>query len=129
MRGVSVRERTEWRNEFARRIKQRELNERVVVFNPILWYDSEDSAQRKENEFFRYDIRNLKRSDLVVANIDTQRSIETCMEIAIAHDNEIPVVALYTKTSLVNTWIDECCIRICNSMDELVEYVADYYLV
>lgn len=77
----------------------------------------------------RYEIHNLKKADVVVANLNNQDSIGTCMEIAIAHDHGIPIVGLHDGDEPLHPWLEECCTRVCDSMDELIEYVADYYII
>ena len=129
MTGLSFKEQTEWRDEFTNGITDRRENERILVFNPVKAYNLEVKTHKTEREPFYYDIYNLKKSDIVIVNIDKQDSIGTCMEIAIAHDNGIPIVALHTNDAPIHPWIDMCCLRICDSMDELVDYIADYYLV
>lgn len=106
-----------------------EIKQNVVIFNPCSYYNFEEKLHKTEREPFEFDLYNLKRSDLVVANLNNQYSIGTCMELAIAKDRQIPVIGLKENDSELHPWISECCTRVCDDMDELVYHVIDYYLL
>ena len=50
------------------------------------------------------------------------------MEVAIARENRIPIVGLNENDYNLHPWLVESCVRICDTMDELVNYVTDYFL-
>lgn len=132
MSGLSFEEQIAWRDHIGNKIIAfaiGNINNRVRVFNPCDYYNLEEKSHKLEREPFEFDIFNLKRSDFVIANLNKQDSIGTCMELAIAKDNGIPVIGLYTGNEELHPWISECCIRICTSMRELEQYVCEYYLL
>lgn len=135
MSGTSYKEQTEWRQTFKNSILDLankdlfDINPKVKIFNQCEYYNDYDKTHKTEHEIFEFDLYNLKRSDLVVANLNRQRSIGTSMEIAIARENRIPVIGLHENDDELHPWLSECCVRVCKSMDELVWYVVDYYLM
>lgn len=46
----------------------------------------------------------------------------------IAKEYHIPVIALNKDGNKLHPWLIECSTRICDSMRELVEHVANFYL-
>lgn len=134
MSGLSFEEQVGWRRDIKNYIynfvdHMFHPNVSLKVFNPCDYYNFEEKMHKTEREPFEFDLYNLKRSDLVIANLNKQDSIGTCMELAVAKDRRIPIVGLYEKSEELHPWISECCIRICNSMDELRDYVCEYYIV
>lgn len=128
MTGLSFHDQIDWRNDFTDMIQDRRAVERILVFNPCLAYSPSDNRHKTEKEVMRYEIYNLKKADVVVANLTGQSSIGTCMEVAVAHEHGIPIVGLYKDAEPLHPWLNECCTRVCDSMDELIEYIADYYI-
>lgn len=133
MSGLQYDEYMCWRVEFSRKIHRLiydcDIDQKIRIFNPCMYYNYDEKYEKTEREPFEFDIYNLKRSDLIVANLNRQDSIGTCMELAIAKDNMIPVVGLHENDDSLHPWVSECCIRVCDSMDELVQYVVNYYIV
>ena len=54
--------------------------------------------------------------------------ISAAMELMIAKEYHIPVIALNKDGNKLHPWLVECSTRICDSMRELVEHVANFYL-
>lgn len=133
MSELSYSEYMNWRIEFSRRVHRIihdcDFNVHARIFNPCLYYNFDKKYEKTDREPFEFDIYNLKKSDLVVVNLNRQYSIGTCMEIAIARDNGIPIIGLHENDNELHPWISECCIRVCDNMDELVEYVINYYIM
>lgn len=129
MTGLPFNEQISWRNDFTDMIQERRAIERIVVFNPCLAYSPSDNRHKTEKEVMRYEIYNLKKANVVVANLNNQNSIGTCMEIAVAKDRQIPIIGLNENGSELHPWISECCTRVCEDMNELVYHVIDYYLL
>lgn len=99
-----------------------------VYFNPVEYYNPFEDFHKNEREPFEYDLYNLRKSDLVIVNFNSPNSIGTAMEVAIARENRIPIVGLNENDYDLHPWIVESCVRICDTMDELVNYVTDYFL-
>ena len=132
MTGLSYENMQGWRFEFEDRVnkyvKASDITYRVNVFNPCDYYNPLSNEYKTEREVMDFDIYNLKKSDIVVVNLNSQDSIGTAMEIAIARDNGIPIVALCKNDDRLHSWLRDSCVRICNDMDELTKYIIDYYI-
>ena len=52
-------------------------------------------------------------------------------EIAIAYEHRIPIIGLVSKEneSLLHPWQKEMCSRFFTDIDEMLDYVEDYYLI
>ena len=96
-------------------------------FDPTMFYQPNTGSYKSEREVMDYELDQLRHSDLVVVNFNDPHSIGTAMELAIARENRIPVIGLNVNGEL-HPWLSECCIRMCSTFKELVEYVVDYYL-
>jgi len=129
MAGLSFEEMSKWRNQIMNAIKfgDYEYNKSVDFFNPTAFYNFDEKNYKSEREVRDFDLYNLRKSDLIIVNLDKQNSIGTAQELAIAYEMKIPVIAFGVKEEL-HPWIECCCSRICNNMRELVEYVCEYYL-
>lgn len=132
MTGLSYEDMQSWRFEFENRVnkyvKASDITYRVNVFNPCDYYNTVTDKFKTDREVMEFDIYNLKKSDMVVVNLNSQDSIGTAMEIAIARDNGIPIIALCEHEDELHSWLRESCMRICEDMDELIEYVTDYFV-
>lgn len=132
MTGTNFSDQIWWRTEFANQLKDKiytwGLDVKYHIFNPLFYYNLEYKSEKSDREVFEFDIHKLKKCDLIVANLNKQHSIGTCMEVAIARDNGIPVIGLYENKEELHPWLAECCIRVCDSMEELVDYVFHYYM-
>lgn len=132
MTGLSYDDMQGWRFEFEAEInkyaKTHDISYRVNVFNPCDYYNPLSDAHKSEREAMDFDIYNLKKSDIVVVNLNNQDSIGTAMEIAIARDNGIPIIAMCENDDELHPWLRDSCIRICNDMDELIEHITEYYI-
>ena len=51
------------------------------------------------------------------------------MELAVAKEYKKPIIGLNENGYELHPWLIECCTRICDTMDELIEHVINFYLV
>lgn len=132
MSGLSKTEQGNWRYKVMNRIEDGNsyygYEYEPDVFNPIVYYNMFEHVHKKEKEHFEFDLHNLRNSDLVIVNFNEPNSIGTAMELAVAHENRIPIVGLNEEGKELHPWLEESCIRICDSMVELIEHVAMFYL-
>lgn len=140
MAGLSLEDQLLWRDRFREDVIHSELEplKKPVFFSPPEYYSPETApyiCEPYQREAMEFDLYNLRKSDLVVVNLEKQGSIGTTMELALAKEYRIPVVAffgingnknIYTPT--LHPWIRECCTRLCDSMDHAVDYVVEYFL-
>lgn len=129
MAGLSFEEMSKWRNQIKNAIKfgDYECSKSAIFFDPTAFYNFEEKNYKEEREVRDFDLCNLRKSDLVIVNLDKQSSIGTAQELAIANEMKIPVIAFGVKETL-HPWLECCCNRVCNNIRELVEYVCEYYL-
>lgn len=131
MTNLSFDEQMEWRVEIESLIKYdytREYKIKPIFFNPVKRYNMINPSHLSEREPFDFDLYNLRKSDLVVVNFNNPDSLGTAMELAIAHELRIPVVALNENGVELHPWLECCCTRIFNTMDEIVNHIQDFYL-
>lgn len=129
MKGTSWEEQTKWRRQFADAIKWNyEFDKNASVFDPTQYYNYEETLQKSEKEIMEFELNALRNSDLVVVNFNEPSSIGTSMELMLAYELRIPIVALNKDKKEIHPWLLETCSRVCDNMRELVEYVVDFYL-
>ena len=130
MTGLTQEEQTKWRTRFQDAIKfgNYDYEKKPIFFDPTQNYSIFEQEHKSEREVFEYDLYNLKRSDLVVVNFNAPKSIGTAMELAIAKENNIPVIGLNKDNTELHPWILECCTRVCGDFREFVEYVVKFFL-
>ena len=120
MTGLTWEEQNEWREEIIDKLND------FKCINPCNYYNFEQIVHDSELEVMRFDLRLLKRCDLIIAKIDTD-SIGTTMEIAIAYDENIPIIGLNLQNKELHPWIKSSCDKIFNNIDELIDYVNVFY--
>jgi len=133
MGGLSFEEYSEWRNEITDRLKRRcDDNVNLTVINPPEFFNFEmDVSSYTNTEIYEFEMRAVRESDFIIANLNYNDSIGTSHELAVACENRIPVIALVDdkKVSSIHPFDLECVSKICNTMDDLVDYISYYYLV
>lgn len=131
MSGVSWEVQTKWRRQIKDAIKFGDYNYKksVEFFDPTQFYNFEEKYQKSEREVMEFDLYNLRNSDLVIVNLDNggDKSIGTSMELALAKELRIPVIA-FGGSEETHPWILETCSRMCNDIREAVSHVVDFYL-
>lgn len=106
---------------------------RIECFNPVDHFDYlENSISNQpiqtEKEIFRLETHKVRKSDLLIANWNSQ-SIGTAMEIAIAHENKIPILLLHQDTSVeLYPWIEICADKVFNDVESIVLYILKHYV-
>ena len=128
MAGLSVEEQMEWRKDIKKRINNSLIHDPTYFFQPPYYYQPDGDYHRSEREAFMFDLNRLRHSDIVIVNFNIPKSIGTAMEIAVAHENRIPVIGLNENKNELHPWLYECCTRICETREELVEHIVNFYL-
>lgn len=131
MSGLTLDEQTKWRKQIKDAIKFGDYyyEKNPIFFNPTQYYNFEEKNYKSEREVMEFDLYNLKKSDLVIVNFNNIYSIGTAMELALAHEYNIPVIGLNRERVKLHPWLSECCTRVCDDMKELVEHVVNFYLI
>ena len=79
-------------------------------------------------EIMELDLHKLRNSNLVIVNFNDMYSLGSMSELAIAYDRRIPIIGLDVNKQELHPWQIEMCNRIFDDMDEMLDYVEDYYL-
>ena len=132
MSGLSHEEQSKWRWNVIKGIEDGDecygYKYELDFFNPIVYYNLEEDNHKSEREPFEFDLYNLRNSNLVIVNFNSPQSIGTAMELAVAFENRIPVVGLNENEYELHPWLEESTIRIFDNIDELITYIAEYFL-
>lgn len=130
-----------WRKQVERYFDKYHYGVRVI--NPTDFYDYGSNIDKNDCEIFRFDLYNLKTSNLVLVNLDCiRKSVGTCIEIYEAYRSGIPVIAFLNEEDAyvmnredlrnkIHTWIYECCTRIETgetALSRALTHISDYYL-
>ena len=103
------------------------------ICNPNDYYSFYDNAPRYSTmrEVMEFDLNKVRNSDLIIVNFNDLKSLGTMAELAIAYEHRIPVLGLCTEESysMLHPWQKEMSNRIFGDIDELIEYVIEYYVV
>lgn len=112
---------TAWRE----RIKSVLEDVDVEVFDPAASYWGEE-----EDDGFFFDLYTLKKSSLVIVKFSDYgvHSVGTDMELALAHEYQIPIIAINETGHSLHTW-QTCCInREFTDEDQAIEYACSHYI-
>lgn len=131
MSGLGLDDQLIWRCRLESCIKNSayDVNRNPMFFNPPMYYSPSTNDHKSEKEAMEFELNKLRRSDLVVVNFNVPKSIGTAMELAIARERRIPIIGLHeNKKDILHPWLVECCARICDDFDELVQHIVTFYL-
>lgn len=129
MGNLDYEEYSKWRLQIIHAIKyNNECEKKPIFFNPVDYYNFEEVRHRSEREAMEFDLYNLRNSNLVVVNFNDIKSIGTAMELMLAKERNIPVIAYGVNGQRVHPWLLECCTRVCDDIRELVSHIVEFYL-
>ena len=128
MAGLSVEEQMEWRKDIKKRINNSLIHDPTYFFQPPYYYQPDGDYHRSEREGRDFDLNRLRHSDIVIVNFNVPNSIGTAQELAVAYEHRIPVIGLNENKNKLHPWLYECCTRICETREELVKHIVDFYL-
>lgn len=130
MSGLNYDEQLAWRNKFIKSMLFRTgANVDVKFFNPPLYYSPNQPYHKNEREVMEYELDRLRKSDVVIVNLNIPKSIGTAMEVAVARENRIPIIGINELNQSLHPWLVESCLRICGTIDEAEKYLTDYFLL
>ena len=104
---------------------------KVHVVNPNDYFNFVDDTPKYacQKEVMELDLNKVRHSDLMIINFNDMYSLGSMAELAIAYDRRIPIVGLDIDKQELHTWQIEMCNRIFSDIDEMLDYVEDYYLI
>lgn len=119
-----------WRIYCKDTLEKYECDYKAKVINPNDYFNffEEPCTYKSEKEIMEFDINKVRHSDLIICNFNDVYSLGTMSELAIAYENRIPIIGLNTDHQKLHPWQIEFCTRIFDDIDELLDYVEDFYL-
>ena len=126
----NFKESNSWRTYCRRAIERCESTYNGITINPNDYFNfvDEPPLYKTHDEVMRLDLHKLRNSDLVIANFNDKYSLGSMAEIAIAYDRRIPIIGLNESGEDLHPWQTAMCERIFENIDEMLDYVEDFYL-
>lgn len=130
MTGLTYEEQTCWREQIEKCLNEVYKSElyNVHTINPVKYYNFEKKRHKTEREVMNFDLHKVRNSNLVIANFFGNKSLGTMAELTVAHEHHIPIIGLNENNNELHPWQECFCERIFNKMDDLLDYVAEFYL-
>jgi hypothetical protein len=131
MSGLSIEEMSGWRRQFKNKMECRYPSEygysSLHIVSPTDYYSFEIKKHKTEREVMDYDLWIVKNSTLIVVNLDYPNSLGTAIELYEANRHcGIPVIGF--GSVLNHPWIEECVNVKFDTMDEVIDYVMEFYV-
>ena len=121
-----------WRVHIEQELMKLDCGRQTRICNPNDYYSFYDNAPRYSTmrEVMEFDLNKVRNSDLIIVNFNDLKSLGTMAELAIAYEHRIPVLGLCTEESysMLHPCQKEMSNRIFGDIDEMLDYVEDYYL-
>jgi len=123
-------ESNDWRVYCKRLLENSECNFSVKTINPNDYFNFKEETPKyqTQREIMELDFHKLVNSDLVIINYNDVYSLGSMAELAIAYEKRIPVIGLNLDRQELHPWQKEMTNRIFVDMNEMIDYVEDYYL-
>jgi len=130
MGNLSYDEYTRWRTQFINNVLQTKIDiiNNPVITNPTDYYNFEYQFHKTEHEIKEFELQRIRKSDVVVVNFNDEKSIGTAMELAVAKENRIFIVGINENKKNIHPWLVDCVDRMCDTIEEAVDYVIQYFL-
>ena len=135
MGGLTFSEMNNWRVELKNKLLNAAENAdyKLLVINPVDFYNFKEKRFQSEEEVEDYDLAHVITSDIIIVNLDGLNTSDgSKIEL---HDgnfhNKIPVIA-FGDAELYNNlhpWIKRDITRFEKNIDDVVEYIRDFYLI
>ena len=121
-----------WRVHIEQELMKLDCGRQTRICNPNDYYSFYDNSPRYSTmrEVMEFDLNKVRNYDLIIVNFNDLKSLGTMAELAIAYEHRIPVIGLCSEENypMLHPWQKEMCNRIFGDIDEMLDYVEDYYL-
>ena len=119
-----------WRIYCKSTLENCECDYKTKAINPNDYFNfvEEPPGYVSQREVMELDLHKLRNSDMVIVNFNDMYSLGSMSELAIAYDRRIPIIGLNIDKQELHPWQIEMCNRIFSDIDEMLDYVEDYYL-
>lgn len=128
MSNLSWEEQNQWREITTEWLLSKDSNYKLIIINPCDYYNFKEKKYRTEKEIMEFDKYQVRTSDLVIVNYNAPNSIGTAVEIGLANELHIPIIGLDEEKLYIHSWLRDMTNRMCETMDELLNYVFEFYL-
>lgn len=130
MTGLTYEEQTCWREQIEKRLNEVYKSElyNVHTINPVKYYNFKERRHKTEREVMSFDLHKVRSSNLVIVNFNAPKSLGTMAELAVAHEHHIPIIGLNEGKKELHPWAECMCERIFDNMEEMLLYIAEFYL-
>lgn len=135
MSGLSYDDMNKWRIELKNKLMfvANDMNYRILVINPVNFYNFEEQGHQSEREVKEYDLAHVITSDIIIVNLNGLSSSDgTKIELHDAnYHNKIPVIAFGNKELYdeLHPWNKDNITRVENNIDDVVEYIKEFYMI
>lgn len=135
MSGLSFEDMNSWRVEMKNLLlyPMGYKDYKLTIINPIDYFNFEEKRYQSDAEVEDYDLAHVISSDIIIVNLDgLNTSIGTGIELHDAnYHHKIPVIAFGKKEDYNNLhpWIKRKITRVEETMDDVVSYVNDFYMI
>lgn len=119
-----------WRLYCKKVLEGYDCDYKVKVINPNDYFSFRDAPPlyKTENEVMELDLHKLRNSDLVIVNFNDMWSLGSMAELAIAYEKRIPIIGLDVDKQELHPWQKCMCQRIFHNMNDMLDYIEDFYL-
>ena len=118
--------RIELENKLSRLAKNFEV--KLKIYNPVDYYNFNEKRQKSEAEVMDFDLDLVLKSDFIIVNTkDILKSPGTITECALAWKKGIPILGFGEAPD--HPWVERFFRRIDDNMDELMDYIKDFYFM
>ena len=122
----NFKESNAWRIYCKNTLENCECDYNVKAINPNDYFNFKEEQPQYKSQ--REIMDKLRDSDMVIVNFNDMYSLGSMSELAIAYDRRIPIIGLDINKQELHPWQIEMCNRIFDDIDEMLDYVEDYYL-
>lgn len=130
MTGLTFEQYIKWRNDIKNQLENFDCAYKVICINPAQYYNFEDdSTYNSDKEVMDFDLYKVRHSDLIIVNFNSDKhSLGTMAELATAYERRIPIIGLNENNYNLHPWEREMLNKTFLGMNEMIEYVQEYYL-
>lgn len=135
MSGLSFKEMNDWRQDLKMQLELAEQisGYQIQVINPVDYFNFKEKRYQSEIEVEEYDLAHVTSSNIIIVNLDGLNSSDgTKIEIHDArYHNRIPVIVFGNKKLYedLHPWIKNDITRVEETMEDVVRYIQEFYMI
>lgn len=135
MSGLSFKEMNDWRQDLEMQLElaAQISGYQIQVINPVDYFNFKEKRYQSEIEVEEYDLAHVTSSNIIIVNLDGLNSSDgTKIEIHDArYHNRIPVIVFGNKKLYedLHPWIKNDITRVEETMEDVVRYIQEFYMI